>query len=339
MPNDMIAAVTDGYARPLRLKRVPRPEPGPGELLLRLEASGVCHTDVHVWRGDVRPASGAMPLILGHEGVGRVAALGPGVRGWSPGERAGAAWLHDTCGACDECSDGYESFCQAHRAHGFDVPGTFAEYVVVKADFAVRLPNEGDPVPLAPLMCAGVTAFGAVRRARVGQGETCAVFGCGGLGLYAVQLAAREGAHVVAVDRDDGKLRLAAALGAESTMLLRPGGAELWPVPERAHSCINFAPTPATWAAMVAAVRPRGRIVAAAMVSEPVPLNQEWLTASGVTICGTSVGTRAQMAELTGIHAENPLAAEIVEIGLDGVTEALNALDRGTAAGRYCIRF
>lgn len=339
MTHDMLAAVTQGRGRPLLLRRVPRPEPARGELLLKLEASGVCHTDLHIWQGQVTPSGGAMPQILGHEGVGRVVAVGPGVSGWRTGERAGAGWLHETCGSCAECADGHESFCQFQRAHGFDVPGTFAEYVAVKAAFAVRLPDACDPVPLAPIMCAGVTAFGAIRRAAVQAGETCAIFGCGGLGMYAVQLARREGARVVAVDRDEDKLRQAAALGADDTVLVGGGDDRPWPSGIRADCCINFAPTPATWAAMVAAVKPRGRIVAAAMVSEPVPLNQEWLTASGVTVCGTSVGTREQMAELVRMHAERPLHAGIVEIGLEQATEALTALGQGRAAGRYCIRF
>ena len=181
----MLAAVLERAGQPLRIMSVPRPEPGPGEILVRLEASGICHTDVHVWQGHVRPASGQPTAILGHEGVGRVVQVGAGVTGWRLGERAGIAWLHDTCGHCDECHAEMESFCQHQRAHGFDVAGTFAEYVVADARFAARLPEEGDAAVLAPLMCAGLTAFGAVQRAGIKAGEICAVFGCGGLGLYA----------------------------------------------------------------------------------------------------------------------------------------------------------
>jgi propanol-preferring alcohol dehydrogenase len=318
--------------------RLPVPVAGPGEILIRLEASGVCHTDVHVWQGESLAASRPDPFILGHEGVGRVTGLGPGVTGWALGERAGAAWLYGTCGQCAACTAGQESFCHRQKAHGYDVPGTFADYVVTRADHAARLP-EGDAADLAPLMCAGLTAFGALERAGLGQGETCAIFGCGGLGLYAVQLAARRGARVVAVDSDPAKLALARSLGAAGAALATPDLAGTWPEADRAHVTVNFAPTPRTWPAMRAATRPLGRIIAAAMVDDPVPLSQTWLTWSGITLTGTSVGTRAQMRALMALHAAAPLRGAIETIPLEGVTEALTALSEGRAKGRYCIRF
>lgn len=334
----MRAAVMDGYGRPLLLVDLPIPVPGAGEMLVKLEASGVCHSDVHVWQGDSVATPPPDPYILGHEGVGVVVAIGPDVTDWSLGDRAGAAWIHDTCGRCDQCLAGFEAFCANQRAHGYHVPGTFAEYMVVKADFAVRLPD-GDAADLAPLMCAGLTAFGALERAAVMHGETCAIFGCGGLGLYAVQLAARRGARVVAVDSDPAKLEVAARHGAAITALAGPELAASWPEGHRAHATINFAPTVRTWDAMRAATLPMGRIVAAAMVSEPVPLSQEWLTWTGVTLTGTSVGSRDQMRALMALHAANPLRAEVDVIALRDVSEALLALAEHRARGRYCIRF
>jgi propanol-preferring alcohol dehydrogenase len=331
MSNLMRAAILKEYGLPLEVRSVPVPKPGPGQILIRLAASGVCHTDVHIWHGQVRPPVAPDPFILGHEGVGVVAGIGAGVTDWNMGDWAGAAWLHDTCGVCDECRSGNESFCQTHRAHGLNVPGTFAEYVVADAAFAVRLPSPPDP-SMAPLMCAGVTAYGAIQRAGLQSGECCAVFGCGGLGAYAVQIAARMGADVIAVDSDPLKLAHAGHLGARQMV----SGKE-WPATPPAHVVINFAPTPATWPGMIAAIRPRGRIVAAAMVPDPVPLNQEWLTATGVSITGTSVGTRRQMEALMQMHAREPLEAAITQIALDDVTDALIALDKGTARGRFCV--
>ncbi len=325
----MRAALLRGHGEPLLITTLPRPEPGPGQVLIRLEASGVCHTDVHVWQGKVHAATPPDPFILGHEGIGQVAAIGTGVADWAIGDRAGAAWLHDTCGTCDECRTGHESFCQNQTAHGFSVPGTFAEYVCVTAAHAVRLPA-GDATSLAPLMCAGVTAFGAIERANLQPGETCAIFGCGGLGLYAVQIAARAGAHVIAIDPDPVKRAAAIAMGAAPDTALAPG---------TAHVCINFAPTPATWSPMVEGIRPLGRIIAAAMVADPVPLNQEWLTTSGVTVTGTSVGTRDQMRRLMQMQTVAPLQGQITEIALDDVTMALTMLSQGRAPGRFCIRF
>jgi propanol-preferring alcohol dehydrogenase len=336
----MRAAVLAGYGEPLAVGFVPKPTAGPGQLLVRLMACGICHSDVHIWKGDVQPPQAPTPFVLGHEGVGVVEAVGAGVEGWAVGAPVGVPWLHDTCMHCDECRDGQESFCQHQRAHGLNVPGGFAEYVVADARFAVRLPDGVDPVTTAPVMCAGVTAYGAIRRAELKAGERLAVFGCGGLGLYAVQIAARMGVDVLAIDRDPAKLEHARLYGARETELADAGLAErLAASPAKPHAVINFAPTPATWPAMISAIRPRGRIVAAALVSEPVPLSQEWLTATGVAISGTSVGTRKEMGEVVALHARQPLRNPIEVIGLEGASEALEMLESGKAAGRYVIKF
>ena len=338
MPIKMLAATFNGFGKPLIIEHVSRPTPRRGQLLVRLEASGVCHSDVHIWKGGMRPQRNPSPFILGHEGVGTVTAVGADVSEWNIGDRAGVAWLHNTCGTCDECSDGEESFCQTQNASGFNVPGTFAEYTIADARFAAKLP-QGDAAIIAPLLCAGLTAYGAIKRAELKAGETCVVFGCGGLGLYAVQIASRLGARVIAIDTDTERLQTAATFGAETTMLASPLLAQQWDSSNIAHVCINFAPTTATWKVMVAAIRPRGRIISAAMVSEPVALNQEWLASSGVRITGTSVGTRTQMKELIDLHARSPLNGEITRISLQDVTNALVALENGVAKGRYCIVF
>jgi len=336
----MRAAVLSKYGEPLDVTSVPRPIAGPGQILVRLQVCGVCHTDVHIWRGESVPPHAPSPFVMGHEGIGRVEALGEGVSGWTPGERVGVPWIHDTCCHCDECLDGYESFCQHHRAHGLNVPGAFAEYVVCDARFAVALPETIDPVSTAPVMCAGITAYGAVRRAALKAGESAIVFGCGGLGLYAVQIASRLGVNVLAVDRDPAKLEIARRYGATETEIADVSlPSRLAAKGTKYHACINFAPTTATWDAMVAGIRPRGRIIAAAMVFEPVPLIQEWLTATGVVVTGTSVGTRQEMRELIAMHAERPLETMVETITLEEVTDALIALEKGQSKGRFVIRF
>jgi len=338
--NTMRAAVLTRYGEPLDVTSVTRPVPGAGEILVRLQACGVCHSDVHIWNGDVLPPEAPSPFVLGHEGVGIVEAIGEGVTDWAIGDHAGVPWIHDTCCHCDECRDEQESFCQHQRAHGLNVPGAFAEYVIADARFAVTLPAHLDAVATAPVMCAGVTAYGAIRRAMLKAGESAIVFGCGGLGLYAVQIARRLGINVLAVDRDPAKLELARHYGAGETEIADSGlPARLAAKAVKYHACINFAPTTATWDAMVAGIRPRGRIIAAALVSQPVPLIQEWLTATGVIITGTSVGTRQEMREVVAMHAERPLENAIEVIRLEQVSEALQALEKGRAKGRYVIRF
>jgi alcohol dehydrogenase, propanol-preferring len=331
----MRAAFLETPGQPLVIKEVSVPKPGIGQLLLKLEACGVCHTDVHVWERGSADLRAPRPLTLGHEGIGRVVEIGAGAVGWSIGDRAGLAWIHDTCGACDECSGGHESFCQTHRAHGFTVHGGFAEYAVVDARFAARLGEQKDVIQLAPLMCAGLTAFGAIERADVRADHRVAIVGCGGLGMYAVQLARRRGATVYAFDVSEAKLARARsfdAIGLKS-------GTSVGELAGTMHSVINFAPTPATWPLMTSLIRPRGAIIAAALVNQPVPLDQEWLTATGVNITGTSVGTREQMKSLLAIHAEQPLACETTEITLDDVTAGLASLRDGKVAGRLVVRF
>lgn len=336
----MRAAVLTGYGKPLDVTSVPRPIAGPGQILVRLQSCGVCHTDVHIWRGESVPPRAPAPFVMGHEGIGCVEAIGDGVSGWSVGDLAGVPWIHDTCCHCDECLDGYESFCQQHRAHGLNVPGAFAEYVACDARFAVVLPSNIDPMTTAPVMCAGITAYGAVKRAGLKAGDSCAIFGCGGLGLYAVQIASRLGVRVLAVDRDPAKLEIARRYGATETEVADGDlPARLAAKSEKQHACINFAPTTATWDAMVAGIRPRGRIIAAAMVFEPVPLIQEWLTATGVVVTGTSVGTRQEMRELIAMHAAQPFETIVEAIKLEGVSDALIALEQGQSKGRFVIDF
>ncbi len=335
-PGTMLAAVLDAPGAPLALRRVPVPRPGPGQLLVRLQACGVCHTDLHIWGSG---AASGKPLILGHEGVGEVVETGAGVPGWRRGDRVGVPWLHDTCGRCDECREGAESFCQAQRAHGCDVDGAFAEYVAVDALYAVRLPAGADPVATAPLMCAGVTAYGAIRRAALRPGARCAVFGCGGLGLYAVQLAARAGATVVALDVSPAKLERARALGAHHTVIADEAAAARLQQLGGMHACINFAPTEATWGAMIGGIRPRGTIVAAALVEKPVPVSQAWLTTTGVVITGTSVGTRMEMEQMIRLHAEAPLRSMTRSIGLAEINDGLRDLREGRVDGRLVIDF
>jgi len=333
-PALMRAALLQEAGRPLLLCDVPVPALTAGQLLVRLDACGICHTDLHV-QGGGSPAH--RPLILGHEGIGRVADIAPGVDGWRLGDRIGVPWLHDTCGHCRECLSGAESFCQAQRAHGYNVDGAFAEYVAVDARYAVRLPETIDPIEAAPLMCAGVTAYGAVRTARIGLGSVCAIFGCGGLGLFAVQLAVRAGATVVALDIAPSKLDRARELGAHHAVLVDDETIGRLKALGGVSAAINFAPTDATWPIMLAAIRPRGVIVAAAMVAKPVQVSQEWLAATGVTITGTSVGTRLEMEELMRLHADRPILSETQTLALSGVNEGLERLSRGEVAGRLVI--
>jgi propanol-preferring alcohol dehydrogenase len=335
----MLAALLTQTGAPLELHQVPVPIPGAGEVLIKLEACGLCHTDLHVWDGSASAADHPQPLILGHEGIGRVVELGNGVRHFRIGDRVALPWLHDTCGHCRECLTGHESFCAEQRAHGFSVQGGFAEYAVVQAAFTTRIPDGLDPIDAAPLLCAGVTAYGAIAKAELAPGKTCMVVGCGGLGLYAIQLAKRAGARVVAVDTSARKLEIARAAGADHSFLAGEDPGAQTKAIGGADACLNFAPSTAPWEAMIAGIRPRGWIVAVAMVPKPVSLSMEWLTYTGVRITGTSVGTRQELIDLLAIGAQQKLSLPTERIPLSQINDGLTRLKRAEVDGRIVIDF
>ncbi len=214
MTTMMKAAVVRALGAQLSIDSVPIPSPGPGEVLVKIVATGVCHTDLHAAVGDwpVRPTA---PFIPGHEGAGVVAALGAGVTSLKEGDPVGIAWLHDACGACEYCMSGWETLCETQHNSGYSVNGTFAEYAIGNAAYVARLPKNPDFTALAPILCAGVTTYKGIKETEARPGEWIAISGIGGLGHVAVQYAKAMGLHVVALDVTEEKLALARALGAE----------------------------------------------------------------------------------------------------------------------------
>lgn len=324
--------------QPLRVSRIPVPRPGPGELLLKLETSGICHTDLHVAEGEAFPAGAPQPLTLGHEGIGRVVEAGQGTT--TPvGTRLGAPWLHDTCDHCRSCLTGWESFCPHQLAHGFNVNGAYAEYVIVQERFAAVIPEDLESLASAPLMCAGVTAYGGVIKAELAPGKLAVVIGCGGLGQYGIQLAKLTGATVVAIDTSEAKLREAAARGADACFLADAEAAEKVNSLGGADAVLNFAPSNRIWPMVTGMVNNLATIVSVAMVAEPVPLVLEWLTYNGVKITGTSVGTRQQMHDFLGLAGRHNIAIDIEPVALPDINTSLQRLARGDVRGRLVIDF
>ncbi len=214
MKKTMQAAVVREFGRPLTIEEVPVPTPGPGEVLVRVAASGVCHTDLHAADGDW-PVKPALPFIPGHEGAGVVAAIGPGVSTVREGDAVGIAWLHDACGACEFCLTGWETLCPSQRNSGYTVNGTFAEYAIGSAAHVAHLPPHPNFSALAPILCAGVTTYKGIKETETRPGQWIVISGIGGLGHLAVQYAKAMGLRVIAVDIHDDKLALARSLGAE----------------------------------------------------------------------------------------------------------------------------
>jgi len=335
----MWAAVVTEYGKPLQIREMAVPEPGPGELLIKLETCGVCHSDLDVRNGSTAPANPKFPLVLGHEGVGRVVKRGVGCSLIEEGMRVGLPWMHDTCGQCRECLTGYESFCTRHRGHGFSVDGGFAEFAIVKELYTAVIPDELTSVEAAPLLCAGVTAYGGLLKAELAPGKVCVIFGCGGLGQYAIQLAKASGATVIAVEANEQKLTLARRLGADHAL---PANAETGARIRAlggADACLNFAPSNKVWPAILEAVNARAWIISVAQVPEPVQLNLEWLLYTGARITGTSVGSRQELRDLLRLAVDLKLKLNIETVSLRQADEALDRLARGQVEGRLVIDF
>lgn len=212
--SSMKAAVAHEFGAPLTIEDVAVPEPGPGQALVKLITTGVCHTDLHAIQGDW-PVTPTPPFIPGHEGVGTVVALGEGVTELALGQLVGNAWLWSACGTCEYCRTGWETLCEQQQNGGYSVDGSFGEYMLVDERFAARIPAGVDLSEVASILCAGVTVYKGLMMTRARPGQWVVISGIGGLGHIAVQYARAMGLRVAAVDVTDDKLKLALEHGAE----------------------------------------------------------------------------------------------------------------------------
>src|SRR6202161_4334255 len=210
----MKAAVVREFGQPLVMEDRPIPSPGPGQVTVRMEASGLCHTDIHAANGDW-PVKPSPPFVPGHEGVGLVPATGVGVSSLTIGQRVAVPWLGYACGTCKHCLTGWETLCLEQLDTGYSVDGCYAEYFLAEAAFAAKVPDGVDPFDAAPLSCAGVTTYKAVKVGNLRPADLVAISGVGGLGHLAVQYAKIFGGTVAAIEVTDEKLQLAKDLGAD----------------------------------------------------------------------------------------------------------------------------
>ncbi|ATE53500.1 MULTISPECIES: zinc-dependent alcohol dehydrogenase [Actinosynnema] len=334
----MRAAVVTEFGEPLAVGEVPTPEPGPGEVLVRLEASGICHTDIHAAHGDW-PVKPTPPFIPGHEGVGVVEAVGEGVDAAKVGLRVAIPWLGAACGECAHCVSGWETLCEAQQNTGYSVDGCYAERTVADARYAVPVPDGVSSLDAAPLTCAGVTTYKAVKVAGITPTEKVAVFGIGGLGHLALQYARIAGGITVAVDVEDAKLELAADLGADHTVnaatedpvaaIQALGGADV---------AIALAASPRSFEQAFASLRRGGRLVCVALPADgvlPVPVFD--LVLKGITVIGSIVGTRADLAEVFELHAAGRTRVIARGTTLDQVNEAFEDVLAGKVPARLVI--
>jgi len=338
----MKAAVVTSFTQPLELQDRPIPAPGPGQVLVRVEACGLCHTDIHAAHGDW-PVKPTPPFVPGHEGVGVVEQVGTGVTARQVGDRVAMPWLGHACGRCDHCIGGWETLCEQQQNTGYSVDGGFAEYAVADADFVVPVPDDVSSFDAAPLTCAGVTTYKAIKVAHIQPSERVAIFGVGGLGHLAVQYARLVGGIVVAVDVDETKLGLARTLGADHTV----NAATTDPVAAiEALGGIDVAVVtaviPAVFEQAFAALRRGGRLVCVGLPPEtdgPMSLPIFPTVLKGISVIGSIVGTRADLAEVFALHAAGRTTVVAEARKLDQVNESIDEVLHGRTPARLVFEF
>jgi alcohol dehydrogenase, propanol-preferring len=332
------AAVVHGFDQPLALEQVAARPLEPGQVRVKLEACGLCHTDIHAAHGDW-PVKPQPPFVPGHEGIGIVVELGSGVTEVSIGERVAMPWLGYACGMCDYCVSGQETLCESQENMGYSIDGGFGEYAVAYARYIVRVPEGLNPIDAAPLTCAGVTTYKAVKVAGTRPSDRVAVFGIGGLGHLAVQYALIAGASVVAVDLVDEKLQLARALGAEHTVnagkedpaaaIQRLGGAD---------QAIVLAVSPTAFEQAFKSLRRGGKLVCVGLPADNemrLPIFETVL--GGITIVGSIVGTRADLREVFELHRGGRTRVTSECIPLSQVNEAIADVEAGRIEARVVL--
>ncbi|MFB9377748.1 alcohol dehydrogenase AdhP [Kineococcus gynurae] len=334
----MRAAVVTAFGRPLELLELPVPEPGRGQALVRVETTGVCHTDLHAAQGDW-PVKPSPPFVPGHEGFGQVVALGDGVEDLRVGDRVGNAWLWSACGHCSYCNTGWETLCEQQTNGGYSVNGSFAEYMLVDTRFAARIPDGADPVAVAPVLCAGVTVYKALKQTEVRPGQWVTISGIGGLGHVAVQYAVAMGMHVAAVDVDDAKLDLARRHGAEVTVNAREvdPAAEIRRQVGGTHGVLVTAVHPAAFGQALGVARRGATIVFNGLPPGDFPAPIFDIVLKGLTIRGSIVGTREDLAESLAFYAQGKIHPTVAVEPLDAVNDVFERLHHGKVDGRIVL--
>lgn len=340
MPQKMKAAIVKQFGQPLVLEEVLIPEPKEGQVLVKIVASGVCHTDIHAADGDW-PVKPVLPFIPGHEGVGYVAAVGSGVTFLKEGDRVGVPWLHRACGHCEYCLTGWETLCFEQENTGYSVNGSYAEYVLAPAAYVGKIPDTLDFITAAPILCAGVTTYKGLKETEVKPGEWVVISGIGGLGHVAIQYAKAMGLHVVAVDVADDKLALARQFGADlSVNALTSDPAEF--VKSQiggAHGALVTAVSTSAFHQALGMLRRHGTC---ALVGLPpgdflTPIFDVVL--NRLTIRGSIVGTRQDLKESLEFAAEGKIKPTVEVQPLEAINDVFDRLRQGKVEGRIVLDF
>ncbi len=339
MPETMRAAVVHTAGAPLTIDEMPVPRPGPNQALVKVRTSGVCHTDLHAAEADW-PVKPSPPFVPGHEGYGEVVELGAGVTSLRVGEMVGNAWLWSACGQCEYCRTGWETLCPNQRNGGYSVDGSFAEYMLVDATYAPRIPEGADPVEVAPILCAGVTVYKGLKVTDTRPGQWVTISGIGGLGHVAVQYARAMGLRVAAVDVDDAKLDLARRHGAEVTVNATTDDVAEAIVDQTGggtHGVLVTAVHPAAFGQSVALARRGGTIVFVGLPPGDFPAPIFDVVLKGLTIRGSIVGTRQDMVEALDFYARGAVVPTVAAEPLENVNDIFDRMRHGKIEGRIVM--
>ncbi|MEO8387172.1 alcohol dehydrogenase AdhP [Polaromonas sp.] len=335
----MKAAVVHEFGKPLHIEEVPVPTVVPGRILVKIAASGVCHTDLHAADGDW-PVKPTLPFIPGHEGVGYVAAVGAGVHTVKEGDRVGVPWLHTACGHCEYCITGWETLCDGQQMTGYTVNGGYAEYVLADPGYVGHLPDNVGFGEIAPVLCAGVTVYKGLKVLDCKPGDWVAISGIGGLGHLAVQYAKAMGFHVVAVDIDDAKLNLARSLGADMVV----NAAKQDPVLEvqkglrGAHGVLVTAVSRSAFSQGLGMLHKRGTMSLVGLPPGDFALPIFDVVLNAKTVRGSIVGTRKDLQEAMAFAGEGKVRTTFTEDRLDNINDVLDRMRRGAIEGRVVMR-
>ncbi|MFE3514945.1 alcohol dehydrogenase AdhP [Streptomyces sp. NPDC059166] len=336
----MKAAVVKDFTSPLVVEDRELPAPGPGQALVKVLFSGVCHTDLHAAHGDW-PVKPVPPFVPGHEGVGEVVAVGDGVTRLRIGDMVGNAWFWSACGSCEYCGTGRETLCPDQKNGGYSVDGSFGRYMLVDAAYAPVIPEGVDLAAVAPILCAGVTVYKGLKESEVRPGEWVLVSGIGGLGHIAVQYARAMGMRVVAVDVSDEKCELARRHGAElavnalndpdpaATIKEFTGGG--------VHGGLVTAVNGAAFSQGVGALRRGGTLALVGLPPEQFPLDIFSTVLFGLTVRGSIVGTRADLAEALDFFARGLIEPTYTVRPLDDINAIFEEMSEGRIEGRVVM--
>ena len=340
-PTSFRAAVVDKFGPDVTVRDVDLPKPDRHQALVKLHASGICHTDLHAAEGDW-PVKPEPPFVPGHEGVGEVVELGPGDHEVKVGDMVGNVWLWSACGVCEHCRTGWETLCNEAEYGGYTVDGSFGEYMLVDTRYCARIPEGADPVEVAPILCAGVTVYKGLKVAETRPGQFMVVSGVGGLGHIAVQYAVAMGMRVIAVDIADDKLDLAKRHGAEFTVNARhddPAEAVQEYTGGGAHGILVTAVHPQAFGQAIGMARKGGTIVFNGLPPGDFPAPIFEIVFKALTIRGSLVGTRQDLAEALDFYARGMIKPTVSECSLDDVNAVFDEMRHGKIEGRMSIRY